>query len=411
MRQITFTAAATLATIVLLTGTLSRAASAQTEVVPTTPIAAQAEPGATPAKARPAAKVYDESADATAQVTAALAAAKRDHTRVLIQWGANWCGWCTLLHGTFQKDPAIATELRNEYEVVYVDVGQFDKASDLATKYGASFAKDGIPYLTVLAEDGAVVASQETGSLEKAAGVEPKGHDAAKLLAFLATNQVPALDASSVLSAAVAEASAAGKRVFLRFGAPWCGWCHKMDAWIAQPEVAAILAKAFVVVKIDTDRMTGGEALLTAHAKGSRQGIPWFEFLDGTGAALTNSTAPQGNVGFPVAPEEVSWFVEMIEQSGATLSEADIAALKDSLTPKERRQVAAQHLEFGCGVCIYHMPGLDGCPLAVVIDGTPRLVDGFEWPVHDYCDRKCHAIATGTLEGGRFKATSVEPKE
>lgn len=75
------------------------------------------------------------------------------------------------------------------------------------------------------------------------------------------------------------------------------------------------------------------------------------------------------------------------------------------------RAFTAEYLEFACGVCIYHMPGMEGCPLAVVIDGTPHMVDGFEWPVHDYCDRKCHAIATGTLKDGRFIATSVEPKD
>lgn len=37
--------------------------------------------------------VYDESADAAADIAAALAAAETKHTRVLIQWGANWCGW------------------------------------------------------------------------------------------------------------------------------------------------------------------------------------------------------------------------------------------------------------------------------------------------------------------------------
>ena len=44
---------------------------------------------------KPAKKpLYDESADAKQQIAAALAKAKRENRRVLIQWGGNWCSWC-----------------------------------------------------------------------------------------------------------------------------------------------------------------------------------------------------------------------------------------------------------------------------------------------------------------------------
>src|SRR5580765_8032036 len=102
------------------------------------------------AAAQPAPKpVYDEKADGKAQIAAAIAKAKKNNTRVLIQWGGNWCGWCTLLHNTFQKDKDIGHELLYEYEVVYVDTGRPEgKNMDLAQSYGADVAKAGFPFLT-----------------------------------------------------------------------------------------------------------------------------------------------------------------------------------------------------------------------------------------------------------------------
>lgn len=305
---------------------------------PTSPPAAA--PATQKAPTDAAKPVYDENADAHAAIDAALAAATRDHSRVLLQWGANWCGWCKLLHGTFASDKEIAKKLRDEYVVVYVDVGRMDKNADLAKRFNADLAKNGLPYLTVLDSSGAVVANQETGSLELPKGTEPRGHDRAKVLDFLTKNQAPPAKADDVLAAGLAKASSEGKLVFLHFGAPWCGWCHRLENWMAKPDVHAILAKAFVDVKIDTDRMTGGQELLTKHAKGKNGGVPWFEIVDASGAALVNSNAPSGNVGFPAQPGEIGWFVEMLTRSNAKLSSADIAALKSSLEAESKPAAA-----------------------------------------------------------------------
>ncbi|HOW19271.1 MAG TPA: DUF255 domain-containing protein, partial [Phycisphaerae bacterium] len=45
--------------------------------------------------------IYNEKADAKAQIAEALARAKRDNKRVLIMWGGNWCKWCYRLHDVF----------------------------------------------------------------------------------------------------------------------------------------------------------------------------------------------------------------------------------------------------------------------------------------------------------------------
>jgi hypothetical protein len=74
------------------------------------------------------------------------------------------------------------------------------------------------------------------------------------------------------------------------------------------------------------------------------------------------------------------------------------------------KTITNQAVEAGCGMCIYKMPGVKGCHLAALIDGKPYLVQGAEWPNHDFCDRKVQAVVTGKLEGDKFIVTSLEPK-
>jgi thiol:disulfide interchange protein len=162
--------------------------------------------------------VYDEAADARADIAAALARAKADNKRVLVQWGANWCGWCVKLHELSRSDAKIARELLYEYEVVRVDVGRFDKHLELAAELGADFKAHGVPYLTVLDADGKPLVQQETGALEVPG---ESRHDPAKVLAFLAEHQAPYRDAGELYAAALAEARTKGKRLFVHIGAPW----------------------------------------------------------------------------------------------------------------------------------------------------------------------------------------------
>ncbi|HET6204912.1 MAG TPA: thioredoxin family protein [Planctomycetota bacterium] len=173
------------------------------------------EPGKTKEEAK-AAPIYDGSADARAQVDAALARAKKENRRVLVVFGADWCGWCRKLHGLFARDEEIARLLRYEYEQVPVDVGRFDKNEDLAGDLGAAVRQNGIPFLTVLDADGKPLVHQETSSLE----VGP-AYDPAKVKDFLGKWAAPPLDAEKVVADARARAEKEGKKVFLRFGAPW----------------------------------------------------------------------------------------------------------------------------------------------------------------------------------------------
>src|SRR5437899_11321646 len=86
---------------------------------------------------RPA--IYDENADGAKQIADALATARREHKRVLLQFGANWCGWCHKLHTLFQTDKDIAAFFKADYVLVLVDVDKVDgQPHNAATneKYG-----------------------------------------------------------------------------------------------------------------------------------------------------------------------------------------------------------------------------------------------------------------------------------
>lgn len=341
----------TLAALVLAAGGVVGVADAQEKPMHLQPVApaGASQPSETKSPEKAPKKVYDENADAKQQIAAAVAKAKKENRRVLIQWGGNWCSWCLKLNGLMTTNADIKHELSYEYDVVHVDAGQpKDKNVDLATSYGADLKSHGFPYLTILDADGKAIANQETSSLEikdkngESVLGEGMGHDKGKVLKFLKDHEAKPLEAQKVVDTGIAEAKSSGRLVFLHFGAPWCPWCHRLDDWMDKAAPAALLAKGFVNVKVDVDRMTGGKDILTKY-RPKEGGIPWFAFIDGDGKVVADSDAAKGgNVGFPSAKDEIAHFAKMLEKA-AKLSEEDRAKLIDTLKGDKPGEVAAGH--------------------------------------------------------------------
>jgi hypothetical protein len=100
---------------------------------------------------------------------------------------------------------------------------------------------------------------------------------------------------------------------------------------MALKDVAPVLAKDFVTLKIDQDRMTGGLDLLKRYAK-AQGGIPWFVFVDGDGRAIVTSDDPErGNVGFPAQDTEIAHFKKMLQKAAKRITADEIEALGRSL--------------------------------------------------------------------------------
>jgi len=291
--------------------------------------------------------IFDSAADAKAQIAAAIEKAARENQRVLIMFGGNWCGWCRKLHGLFTDDKDIAKTLLYEYQLVMVDVGRFDKNVDITGKYGLD-RKKGVPFLVVLDGDGKTLAGQETGSLE--AGDH---HDPEKVAAFLDKWKAQPRDAEKTLADALARARGEGKTVLVHLGAPWCPWCRRLDDFLARKDIAEIIKSDVIDLKIDVDRMTGGKTVAKRLRK-TRAGspprispgdasqsldlkaaeddsLPWMVLLDDHGKTITTSDGPQGNIGYPAEPEEISHFIAMLKKAGKRISSGQLAQVEKAL--------------------------------------------------------------------------------
>lgn len=123
-------------------------------------------------------EIYNERADARAEIKEALAKAAAEHKRVILVFGANWCYDCHVLDKAFHS-AELAPIVAANYEVVHVDIGKGEKNQDLMTKYEVP-RKRGIPGLAVLDPDGKLIYSQKNGEFENARALAP-----ADFLAFL----------------------------------------------------------------------------------------------------------------------------------------------------------------------------------------------------------------------------------
>jgi thioredoxin 1 len=116
---------------------------------------------------------YDATANASADIQQALARAKATHTPVLLIFGANWCEDCRALNNALKTDKNAAL-IRREFQVVKVDVGNFDHNLDIVNSYGNPIGK-GIPAAVIVSPDDRILYSTRTGELSDARRMNADG--------------------------------------------------------------------------------------------------------------------------------------------------------------------------------------------------------------------------------------------
>ncbi len=107
-----------------------------------------------------------------------MVVAKKENKRILVQFGANWCGWCHRLHDLFKKNSSIAAKLKAGYVVVLIDVNK-DHNQATNAKYGNP-TRNGLPVIVILDADGTLLTTKDTNTFE-----ENGAHSPQKVLQFL----------------------------------------------------------------------------------------------------------------------------------------------------------------------------------------------------------------------------------
>jgi len=122
--------------------------------------------------------IYSATADAHSDIAQAVQTATREHKRIILDFGGNWCGDCQVLDIYMHQAPNDSI-VAQHFVVVHIDIGRMDKNVDVADKYDVPL-KRGVPALAVLDSHGKLLYSQRNGEFE-----DMRHLDSASLTDFL----------------------------------------------------------------------------------------------------------------------------------------------------------------------------------------------------------------------------------
>jgi hypothetical protein len=127
--------------------------------------------------------------------------------------------------------------------------------------------------------------------------------------------------ARDAVETACRMAARESKMVFLTSGSTTCDKCAAFMNYHLLNDVMVVLGKYYVIVDIHTDFMPDGAAIFGKYAKPS---FPSWVILSPEKKVMVDSYSPKGNVGYPLAPNHISYYFDALKKASPALTETEL---------------------------------------------------------------------------------------
>jgi uncharacterized protein YyaL (SSP411 family) len=157
--------------------------------------------------------------------------------------------------------------------------------------------------------------------------------------------QTPPRPAAELVAEARAAAARDQRNVLVEFGASWCGWCRRFEAFLADPDVGRIMHDHFVVVHLtalesgDRKPLENAGATELLREMGGTGGIPFYFVVDPAGKKLAdaNGMPDGGNIGHPATAGEIDAFDRLLQRTAPRMTAAERARIRAHLAELSRK--------------------------------------------------------------------------
>ena len=110
-------------------------------------------------------KLYDPSADASADIAVAIKKAAAENKFVLIQAGGNWCSWCLEFARFSREDASIDSLINTNFVLYHLNFSKENYNKSIFAKYGYP-QRFGFPVFLILNAKGERIHTQNSIYLE-----------------------------------------------------------------------------------------------------------------------------------------------------------------------------------------------------------------------------------------------------